>query len=61
MLETKVGLIFDHSPASIVVDEGKNSKDDGELGNANASGAKSINDGPGITKPSNFRKDQAAN
>ena len=54
MLETEIVLIFDHALASEVIDKGKDSEDDGELGDADAGATKSVDDGPGITKPSDF-------
>ena len=54
MLETKIGLIFNHGSASIVINESKDGENDGELWDTNASGTKSINDRPGVAKPSNL-------
>ena len=54
MLETEIGLIFDKGATGVVIDKGKNRQDDGKLMNTDAGATKSVDDGPGITKPSDF-------
>ena len=61
MFEPEIVLIFDHGLASIVINERKDGKNNGKLRDSYAGTTKSVDDGPGMTKPGDFRENQSAN
>ena len=51
--------MLDDGLAGTVINEGEDGEDDCKLWDADAGGAKGVNNGPGMAKPGDFGKDEA--
>ena len=60
VFELEIFLVFDDGLAGTIINESEDCENDGELWNANASGSKGVNNGPGMAEPSDFGEDEAA-
>ena len=59
IFEFEIFAVLDDGLAGAVVNKSENSKDNGQLRDADAGVAKGVNDGPGMAKPGDFGEDQA--
>ena len=58
MFKAEVYLVFNSALANVIINEGKNGKDDGDLGNTNTGVTEGVDDVPGMAEPGNFSKNQ---